>query len=76
MPPKGMEMMLKAMGIDANALLGGYQEAAKKFQEVCNHFDASLKRIEARLDRIEKHLDVETAEIKNMPVQERNGTNG
>lgn len=75
--PKGMQMMFKAMGIDAGALMGGYTEAAKKFQEVCNHFDASLKRIEGNQLLIMEKLGIEKSGIVPVITQEKGtGTNG
>lgn len=79
--PKGMQMMLKAMGIDANSLMGGYKEAAEKFKEVCNHFDASLKRIEANQTLIMEKLGVENPNVPKavgeISAQEKGtGTNG
>lgn len=76
MIPKGMEMLMKSMGIDANAMMKGFQDAAGAFEKTCNHFNSRLDNIERRLTRIEEKLDIPPEAEKPALTIERTGTNG
>ena len=49
----GMEMMLKAMGMDPAKIMAELNKASEGFQAVVKHFDARLDAIEKRLEKIE-----------------------
>ena len=73
--PKGMQMLLKSMGFDAENLMKGFTEAAEVFNKTCNHFNSRFDRIEARLTEIEKHLGIPQSNVVQIEHR-KEGTNG
>jgi coenzyme F420-reducing hydrogenase delta subunit len=48
---KGLEGLLKMLGLDPVVLQNQVKDAGEKFNEVVKHFDDRINTIEAKLDR-------------------------
>lgn len=70
--PKGVEMMLKAIGLDPAVASQGMEKALQSVQAVLNRLD----KIDARLGAIENALAIRNNGALTVIDQERTGTNG
>ncbi len=52
----GVEMMLKALGIDPEEIKRSMFETIERLNKGINELGARLNAIDARLDRLERHL--------------------
>lgn len=73
--PKGMQMLLKSMGFDAENLMKGFTEAAEAFNKTVLHFNSRFDRLEARLTEIEKKLGISQSNVVQLEHR-KEGTDG